>query len=219
MKKILLILATFAFSNILLKAQDQDPKAKTILDDLSKTTKAYKTITSEYVYTIVNKDKKQLEKWTGKVALKGNKFKLDIPGNKIVCDAKTIWAFNKDAGEVTIKNFDANNEDQLNPSKIFTMYESGFKYKYDKEVKIGVTAYHIITLYPSVKPEKKKFHTVKLHIDKIKKQIVEVEMLMKDGSSQTYAIKSFKANLEIPDATFTFDLKPYKADQIIDERD
>lgn len=39
-------------------AQDQDPKAKAILDDLSKTTKAYKTITADYVYTIFNKDKK-----------------------------------------------------------------------------------------------------------------------------------------------------------------
>lgn len=219
MKKLFLIISAFTFSGLMLPAQDQDPKAKAILDDLSKTTKSYKTISSEYVYTIVNKDKKQLEKWIGKVSLKGNKFKLEIPGNKITCDAKTIWAFNKDAGEVTIKNFDATNEDQLNPSKIFTMYESGFKYKYDKEEKIGVTAYHVISLYPSVKPEKKKFHTVKLHIDKVKKQIAQVEMFMKDGSTQTYEIKAFKANTEISETTFTFDLKPFKSDQIIDERE
>lgn len=217
MKTILIFI--LAFTGLTSLAQDQDPKAKPILDDLSKTTKAYKTITSEYVYTITNKDKKQLEKWTGKVLIKGSKFKLDIPGNKIVCDSKTIWAHNKDAGEVTIKSFDANNEDQLNPTKIFTMYETGFKYKYDKEVKVGVNTCHVIILYPSVKPEKKKFHTIKLYIDKTKKQITQVIMLMKDGSTQTYEIKSFKANTEIPDATFTFDLKPFKADQIIDERE
>lgn len=219
MKKTFLIASIFTFLGLVSFAQDQDPKAKPILDDLSKTTKAYKTITSEYVYTIVNKDKKQLEKWTGKVLIKGSKFKLDIPGNKIVCDAKTIWAHNKDAGEVTIKNFDSNNEDQLNPTKIFTMYETGYKYKYDKEEKVGVNTFHVITLYPSVKPEKKKFHTVKLYIDKVKKQIAQVVMLMKDGSTQTYEIKAFKANAEIADAVFTFDLKLFKADQIIDERD
>ena len=82
-----------------------------------------------------NTDKKQTEKQTGKVQVKGSKFKLDIPGNTIVCDGKTIWAHNKDANEVTIKSFDANNEDQLNPSKIFTMYETGYKYKYEKEEK------------------------------------------------------------------------------------
>lgn len=217
MKRILSIVLAFISFNMF--SQDQDPKAKPILDDLSKTTKAYKSITSEYVYTITNKDKKQLEKWTGKVLIKGSKFKLDIPGNKIVCDSKTIWAHNKDAGEVTIKSFDINNEDQLNPTKIFTMYETGFKYKYEKEEKVGVNTFHVIVLYPSVKPEKKKFHTVKLYIDKAKKQIAQVIMLMKDGSTQVYEIKSFKANAEIADAVFTFDLKPFKADQIIDERE
>ena len=48
MKHIFLFI--LAFTGLTSLAQDQDPKAKPILDDLSKTTKAYKTITSEYVY-------------------------------------------------------------------------------------------------------------------------------------------------------------------------
>lgn len=219
MKKIFLLITTITLSTFSLFAQDQDPKAKSVLDELSKVTKAYKTITSEYIFTILNKDKKQTEKQTGKVQVKGSKFKLDIPGNTIVCDGKTIWAHNKDANEVTIKNFEANNEDQLNPSKIFTMYETGYKYKYEKEEKVGATVCHVITLYPSVKPEKKKFHTVKLFVDKAKKQVAKLVMMMKDGSTQSYEIKTFKANAEIADNVFVFDLKQFKADQITDERD
>ena len=219
MKNLLIILSYFILISNVSFAQDQDPKAKPILDDLSKTTKAYKTIVSEYIFTIINKEKKQIEKQTGKVQVKGNKFKLDIPGNVIVCDGKTIWAHNKDAAEVTIKNFDASNEDQLNPSKIFTMYETGYKYKYEKEEKVGTATCHVIILYPSVKPEKKKFHTVKLYIDKTKKQMVKMVMSMKDGSTQTYEIKVFKPNAELADALFVFDLKPFKADQITDERE
>ena len=219
MKKIFLLLSVFTLVSLCSQAQDQDPKAKKILDDLSKATKAYKTITSEYIFTIVNKDKKQTEKQTGKVLVKGAKFKLEIPGNTIVCDGKTIWAHNKDANEVTIKSFDANNEDQLNPSKIFTMYETGCKYKYEKEEKVGAATCHVITLYPSVKPEKKKFHTVKIFVDKAKNQIAKMVMLMKDGSTQSYEIKSFKSNTEIADNVFVFDLKPFKVDQITDERD
>lgn len=216
MKKLVyLLLSLLSISAI---AQDQDPKAKAILDDLSKTTKAYKTITADYNYTIYNKDKKQTDKLSGKVQVKGQKFKLTIPGNVIVCDGKTIWNHNKDAQEVTIKNFDPANEDQLNPSKIFTLYETGYKYKYDKEEKVGAATCHIIDLYPSVKPEKKKFHTIKLYIDKVKKQVVQLKMLMKDGGTQLYEIKSFKPNAEIPDAAFTFDTKSFKPDQIIDER-
>ena len=218
MKKIVsFIFITFLALNTL--AQDQDPKAKKVLDELSKVTKAYKTISADYIFTILNKEKKQTEKQTGKVWVKGNKFKLEIPGNTIVCDGKTMWAHNKDANEVSIKNFDVNNEDQLNPAKIFTMYETGYKYKYEKEEKVSATLCHLIILYPSIKPEKKKFHTVKLYVDKTKKQVTKLVMLMKDGTSQGYEIKTFKPNAEISDAVFVFDLKPFKADQITDERD
>ena len=77
----------------------------------------------------------------------------------------------------------------------------------------------VITLYPSVKPEKKKFHTIKLFVDKTKKQVAKLVMMMKDGSTQSYEIKTFKANEEIDDNVFVFDLKAFKADQITDERD
>ena len=75
MKKLFSLL--FVCVSLLVNAQDQDPKAKAILDDLSKTTKAYKSITADYVFTILNKEKKQVEKQAGKVLIKGNKFKLD----------------------------------------------------------------------------------------------------------------------------------------------
>jgi outer membrane lipoprotein-sorting protein len=198
---------------------DQDPKAKTILDEVSKTTKAYKAITAEYEFVNTNKDKKQVDKQEGKIQVKGNKFRLEIPGNTIVCDGKTVWTHNKDAQEVTIKNYEPDAEDALNPTTIFTMYEKGFKYKYDKEEKINGVAYQEINLYPAIKPEKKKYHQVKLFIDKAKKQVHEVKMLMKDQGTQTYTIKSLKPNENLADNVFTFDTKGFKADQIIDERD
>jgi outer membrane lipoprotein carrier protein len=217
MKKIITFI--FITSVFLMAAQEQDPKAKTILDDLSKTTKAYKTISADVVFSVFNKEKKAVEKpQSWKVQVKGQKFKLEIPGTTIVCDGKTLWNYNKDAKEVTIKNFDANNEEQ-NPSTIFTMYEAGYKYKFDKEQNLGAVLCQCIDLYPSVKPEKKKFHTVKLCINKAKKQITQLKMMMKDGGTQVYDIKSMKPNTEMADALFVFDLKGFKADQINDERD
>jgi len=212
-----LLFSVFAFAQT--SPTDHDPKAKTILDEVSKTTKAYKTITAEYMLVLLNKDKKQVDKQEGKIQVKGNKFRLEIPGNTIVCDGKTVWTHNKDAQEVTIKNFESSNDEGLNPTNIFTMYETGFKYKYDKEEKVNGVACHIITLVPSIKPEKKKFHTIKLTIDKAKKQVTEIKMLMKDQGSQTYSIKSMKPNEALADAVFTFDTKAFKPDQIVDERD
>ena len=216
MKKLISLL--FVCTSVLLSAQDQDPKAKAILDELSKTTKAYKTITADYAFTILNKEKKQVEKQAGKVQIKGNKFKLDIPGNTIVCDGKTLWNYSKDAKEVTIKDFDASNDDQMNPSTLFTIYETGYKFKYDKEEKVGQVNCQVIDLYPLVKPEKKKFHTAKIYIDKVKKQVTKLVMLMKDGGQNIYEIKTLKPNAEIADLVFVFDTKSLKPDQISDER-
>jgi len=216
MKHLLLSLAIFGFA--FTQAQEQDPKAKAILDDLSKTTKSYKTITSDFVLTMYNKDKKEVEKQNGKVVVKGQMFKLEIPGNVIVCDGKNLWNHNKEAKEVTIKTFDPSTA-ELNPSKIFTIYESGYKYKYDKEEKVGTVVCHLIDLFPSTDQQKKKFHTVKIYVDKGKKQVVQMKIMNKDGTMSLYEIKNLKPNLEIADASFTFDTKGFKADQVIDERD
>ncbi len=212
-------IAVFSFFTLFASAQDQDPKAKAILDELSKVTKAYKTITTEIIFTILNKEKKPTEKpqlW--KVQVKAQKFRLEIPGSSILCDGKTVWNYNKDAREVTIKNFDPESDEQ-NPAKLFTMYENGYKFKYDKEEKVGVALCHVIDLFPAIKPEKKKFHTIKLYVDKTKKQVVKLKMIMKDGTTQEYTVKSMKPNLVIADTVFVFDTKGLKADQISDERD
>jgi len=217
MKKLLLLFFTFCF--LVSIGQDQDPKAKLILDDLSKNTKTFKTILAEVAFTMYNKEKKAIEKpqvW--KIQVKGQKFRLEIPGTSIVCDGVTLWNYNKDAKEVTIKTFDPLSDEQ-NPSKIFTMYETGYKYTYDTEKKVGLVNCSVINLFPAIKPEKKKFHTVKLSIDKIKKQMIQLIMLMKDGGTQVYDIKSLKTNSDLADKLFVFDTKGLKPDQINDERD
>jgi outer membrane lipoprotein-sorting protein len=217
MKRFIFFFLIFSLQKF--SAQEQDPKAKTILDELSKKTKAYTTIAADVVFSVFGHDKKLMDKaqaW--KINVKGQKFKLDIPGTSIVCDGKTLWNYNKDAKEVTIKNFDSESDEQ-NPAKIFTMYETGYKYIYDKEEKSGTVLCHVINLFPSIKPEKKKFHTVKLYIDKVKKQIVSLKMMMKDGGTQVYEVKTLKPNLEMLDKIFVFDTSSLKPDQINDERD
>lgn len=217
MKKQLLFI--FLLFQAVIHAQEQDPKAKAILDEVSKTTKSYKSISADLLVSTLSKDKKATEKpQSWKIQVKGQKFKLEIPGTSIVCDGTTLWNYNKDAKEVTIKNFDPDNDEQ-NPSTIFTMYETGYKFKYDKEQNVNGVVCHLIDLYPAIKPEKKKFHTVKLAINKAKKQIVQLKMLMKDGGTQIYDVKAFKPNAEMSDASFVFDLKGFKPDQISDERD
>ena len=210
--KKLWIIAFLATGSLSLIAQDQDPKAKKILDELSAKTKACTTIKAEFSWVVEKKDKTK-DTQVGKIQTKGSKYKLEIPGHEIYCDGKTIWDYIKDANEVQIKDMEVGGDDAVNPSNIFTIYEKGFKYKFESE---DATT-QVISLFPT-NPDKKKFHTIKLYIDKTKKQITSVKMFMKDGSTQTYAIKTFVCSAVIPDTDFVFDSKLHKGISIEDLR-
>ena len=189
-----------------------DPKAKKILDELGTKTKTYTTIKAEFTKTLEKKDKSKTTE-DSKIETKGNKYKLVITGHEIYCDGKTVWDFVKEANEVIVKDMEAAGDDALNPSTIFTMYEKGFKYKFDEEDALTQT----VSLFPE-NPDKKKFHTIKLNIDKAKKQILSVKLMMKDGTIQTFTIKTFVGNGDIPDTNFTFNTKAHPGISVEDLR-
>jgi outer membrane lipoprotein-sorting protein len=209
--KRLVVMALLTASYFTIHAQT-DPKAKTILDELSAKTKAYTSVKAEFSFVTEKKDKTK-ETQNGKIQIKGAKYKVEIPGHDIYCDGKTVWDFIKDANEVQVKDMETGGDEALNPSTIFTMYEKGYKYKFDGEDAVNQT----LSLFP-INPDKKKFHTVKLIIDKTKKQISSIKLLMKDGSTQTWTIKGFTVNTPIPDADFAFDAKTHAGVSIEDLR-
>lgn len=211
------------------KQQDPnyDPKAKAILDEVSKTAKAYSTITATFSITMKKADNTSDTK-NGTVVMKSGKYKITLE-NKVkdavkkeeyYNDGKTTWVYSESKKEVTIDNAPTASatSNTISPNDIFTIHEKGFKYKFIKEeVQNGVTV-QLIDLYPE-KPEKKNYHTVKLTIDKNKKQIIKVIFLNKDGSSTTYTVKTFTPNLDVPDSTFQYDEKAHPGVTRIDMRD
>lgn len=219
------IIAIFALSQVLYLAphssvaqkEPVDEKAKTILDELSKKTRAYTSIKAEFNYTLDNPQEKINETQKGTLTLKGNKYKLSIAGQEIVCDGKTLWTYMKDAGEVQIDNApDPNKEENsFSPTNIFTVYEKGFKYKFDKEETKNGKVMQIINLYP-IKANEKPYHTVKLFVDKNAKEITSVIVMNKDGNKYTYNLTKFETNLPLSDSDFVFDTS--KAKDVIDLR-
>jgi outer membrane lipoprotein carrier protein len=184
-----------------------DPKAKAILDELSAKTKAYKTIKASFTLCTETKEKKK-DCQDGTIIIKGNKYKLLLKGQEFYNNGTFVWNYVASANEAT-KDFAPKPDEKtkqrksLDISKVFTMYEDGYKYKFEKEeVQDGVNV-QIIDLYPA-KPDEQTFHTVKLMIDKVKKQIHSVKFLNKDGSNQTIIIKSLTPDTDVPDATFEY---------------
>ncbi|MCC6252871.1 MAG: outer membrane lipoprotein carrier protein LolA [Bacteroidia bacterium] len=217
MKKALLSLMALIIS-FSVHAQN-DARAKKVLDDLSAKTKTYSTINADFTITIENKKNKTTDTQSGKLALKGSKYKLEVNNQVIISDGKTSWTVLKDASEVQVNTVESKEKETgLNPSNIFTIYEKGFKYEFvkDEKQKNGET-YQIVKLFPD-EPKKKNFHTIVLTVSKEKMQIVNIKVLGKDGTDMTYAVKSFTVNNNFPDATFSFSEKNYPGYEVIDLR-
>lgn len=200
-----------------------DAKAKAILDEVAAKTKSYTSIKAEFGSVtekkVTNTESKVTESQTGTLNLKGEKYKLEIKGQTIFCDSKTQWTYIKESNEVQINSApDPKATDNINPVNIFTIYEKGYKYKYDKEETVNGSKADVVDLYP-LAPDKKSYHTIKLTIDKAKKQIVSVKIMNKNGTTNIITVKSFTANSDMPDAMFIFNKADYKGVEVVDLRD
>ncbi len=199
-----------------------DAKAKGILDDVAAKTKTYTSIKAEFESTtekqVSNTESKQTDKQSGTLQLKGDKFKLEVKGQTIYCDGKTQWTYIKESNEVQINNApDSKATDNISPVNIFTIYEKGYKYKYEKEDVLNGVKVDVIDLFP-LNPDKKSFHTIKLFIDKAKKQIISVKIMNKNGTVNIINLKTFTPNVEMPEPTFIFDKKNYPGVEEVDMR-
>ena len=87
---------TILFSLIFLAgftAYSQNAKdAEKLLDRISQRYKKFKTIKADFLYSIESKVEKINEKQRGTIVVKGNKFRLDVANQVIICDNKTIFA-------------------------------------------------------------------------------------------------------------------------------
>ena len=188
----------------------QDQKAKTILDQLSDKTKSYTSIEAKFTNTFSSTVTDINESQSGTLYLKDNAYRLEMQAQTIICDGETNWIYLPDDEEVNITEID-DEENELNPSKIFTIYENGYKYKFVRE---DGKNYHI-DLFPE---ESGPFTKVELFINKSKMQISSFTMIDKQGSHFKYVIDSFVTNKEMKNDFFVFKTSDYPNVDVIDLR-
>ena len=196
-------------------SETQDNKSNEILNKLSKTYKTYKSVKASFTVTIYNKKSNTKVRQTGKLYQKGKKFRVNMSGQEIYCDGKTIWTYIDGANEVQVSKFDAKSMD-INPSEIFTIYEKGFVHKYGGQKVVGTKTLDIIELIPTDKS--KGYFKVKLGIDKLANKVKEMVVYSKNGLETTYAINELDANVPINESYFKFNTKDKPGVIVIDLR-
>jgi len=207
MKKLLIFSILTILSAGYASAQ-KDADAKAILSKVSAKYKMYDVVKTDFVFTLDNQQAGVKETQSGTLTAKSklNKFKVSLYGadaasknvvqQEIISDGKTQWTYLKKDNEVQVNNVD-NSGDGLNPAKIFTIYEHGYKYPED---------------------DKKGFFKVRLEIDKAKSQIYSALIFDKNGNRYTYTVKNLVPNPAVADNMFTFDVKAHKGVEVVDLR-
>lgn len=226
LKKILICALILFTGQSVLRAQT-DPKAKVILDGVSKKYRSFLAIKSDFSYVLDNPQeniKNYKQSGTIIASPKTNKFRLTLYtgsgkqktlAQEIISDGKTQWTYSKKDNEVQINDAD-NNSQSLNPAQVFTIYEKGYKYLFTGEVKQQGGLYQQIDLTPI--DSKKPFFKVRLLVNKAKSTIYSATIYDKNGSRYTYILNSTATDYKGSDAIFGFNKKNYPGVEVVDLR-
>jgi outer membrane lipoprotein-sorting protein len=214
-KKSLLIGVAIMIATLGMAQNAKQNEAEKLMDKISKRYKAFKSIKADFIYTVENKQQKSQEKQKGNLMVKGNKFRLDIANQTIICDNKTIWTYSKEVNEVQIDNYNPK-EGAIRIDDIFTMYGKGFLYKTLETKKEGNR--ELVTIELTPKDKKKKFFKIKVVVDKTNQTILSSQVFDKSGTIHTYTVTNQVPNFKFEDNQFVFDPKKYQGIEIIDLR-
>ena len=212
---ILLLNTSFSLAQ---KPESKDPKAKVILDKISKKTEAYKSLQIKFDYKVINNQTKKQQEYKGYAFLQKDKYKLLIPSVEIISDTKNVWTYQKEVAEVSVNYADPDDESIFNPAKLFTIYKRDFKYKLIGEYSRKGMDIAVIDLFPE-DIDKKNYTRVRLEADTSNDKIVSVTTFGKDGIDYVIELNNLKPNIKIPDDFFTFNKDKYPDDvEVIDMR-
>ncbi|WP_168208798.1 outer membrane lipoprotein carrier protein LolA [Chitinophaga sp. XS-30] len=193
-----------------------DPKAKAVLDNVSKKFKSLKSVIANFILKIEGANNSVSDSRKGAVYVKGPKYKVIMGEQEIISDNKTSWTYAKDVNEVTISNVDHSNS-SMTPAKIFTnFYDKDFLYRLTGETREKGKVLQNIELTPTDKS--KTFFKVLVDVDKKTQTLARMKVFEKNGNKYTYEISSFTPNGAVTDATFTFDPAKYPGVEVVDLR-
>ena len=205
---ILLVLVKVTFAQY-------DPKALQILEGMGEKYKSMPSYEANFSYALTNDVENIKEEFKGKLTVKGDKFRISLPEQEVINNGATVWTYLPEVKEVNIDNYDRNSGD-INPLKIYEIYQKDFKYLYIQDKTEGGVACEEVDLVPEKKDA--QYFKIKLLIKKKDRVIQSLTMFDKGGNRYKYTITKFVPNADVADTYFTYDPKKYPGVEVIDLR-
>ena len=201
--RVMLSLLTGLFFVSCCFAQSDDQSAKQLLDKASAKIKSYKSLQVQFSYQLQDAQGVSQGTKKGTASMKGIKYLVQLSGQEIYCDGKTIWTYDKSSNEVTITKVDPSSS-TISPQKLFTnFYDKDFLYKVNGEQKTGAKTLVEIEMTPRDKTQ--NYHKVYLYVDKKTFIVSPIKVLDKNGNRYVYTVISLNGNAGLTDASFIFE--------------
>lgn len=159
-----------------------------------------------------NAQKKETARQTASVLYRKGSYRVTLPDQVLISDAKSVWHWNKEANEVVVSTLDASSDDLMNPAKILSSYSKNFKPKYIRTESDGTA---IIDLTPK---KSMSYHKLRLFVNEKDGSLKKMEIHNYDSSRGEYIISNFKSKVKCGNNDFTFDKSKNPQVEIIDMR-
>jgi len=211
MKNYLLSLLVLAMMPAL--AQNEKDAEK-LLESVINKTASYSNFKAQLAYTMVNAEMNIDEKKTGVIYVQGDSYRIEMEGQEIISDGKTVWTYLPDSKEVMVSEV-LETEESFSPTKILTQYNDDYDARFDADSKYKNANLKVINLKAS---EGKNFDRISVTVNLEKLSLESFSMYDKDGNVFTYQIVLLEPNLNLSANTFVFNVKDYPGVDVVDMR-
>ena len=182
--------------------------------------KSYPSVFLDFSTTVTDWQEQSESKFEGKIWLKSNKYKLEIPDYVFYFDESKIYQYLPKEKEVNIMKPDPNESDEdfqlLNPQTYFNLSSKSFKSNLVKESTQNNRRVYEIDLYP-IQVKTTNYSRIRILVEKTTLQLVYLKTFMNDGTHYELVFKPYQI-LQTPlrDSFFTFNRLEYPDVEVID---
>ena len=189
-------------------------QAQTMANELVKKTidkiNKHKNVEFVFDYDISNETIAVTESNSGTAYMQGEAYKLEVEGQSIISDGKTLWTYLPDNEEVMVSNT-STDENFITPIKLLTTYDKDYTIKYAKSSEKGIKVVEMSN-------PKGEFSKVTLKINEAKLEVVSATIKSRSGMNFTIKIKKTVFDQNLGSKFFTFDEKAHPNVDVIDMR-
>ena len=207
MKKLIIVILGVLANEV---RSQYDSNALSVLDAMSSNYQKIEAFKASFSQKLTNKTAGIDETISGQISVKGDKYVLDVAGQRIFNNGTDIFNYNPEISEVTISSYDPE-ESEINLGNVYDLYKEGFKYGLLSTESNGD---RIIDLEPEKRD--KSYFKIRMTIN-AKDELKSFEVFEGTGNRYLYTIDSFQST-SIPDDYFTFDASKYPNVEVIDFR-